>query len=98
MHKAHIIVAFDTLQEGLCTDYAPVIVCSHTLRSDPRFTVVCDLDTGLFENRKEQMYCHFLKDAISMDLSGIALRICLANVKAESGNMPSYLTLHDAAD
>ncbi len=98
MHKAHIIVAFDTLQEGLCTDYAPVIVCSHTLRSDPRFTVVCDLDTGLFENRKEQMYCHFLKDAISMDLSGIALRICLANVKAESGNMPSYLTLHDAEE
>lgn len=95
MHmQTHIVIAFDTLPEDLNMDYAPVFVFSRRYLEDRRYAVVCDLDQGLFENRKEHMYCSFLKDHMDSCLKDIAMRMSLENVHAESENIPSYCFLH----
>lgn len=98
IHAAHILIAFHTLPEDLCTDFAPVFVFSKTMLEDQRIMVFCDLDAGIFENRKDHQYCHFLKDTMSMKLEDIALRLCCDNVHAESDASPSYLSLYHMRD
>lgn len=98
MDYAHIVIAYHSLPEDLCMDYAPVFVCGETMQEDQRYAVICDLDSGFYENRKEHVYCHFLKDTMTMPFMDIAMQLAVQHIQTESENSPSFFSVHDIID